>query len=215
LTHRVIHLTMSNPMRAFPPTGTVDRLFDAAQQVREVEDNLLATLHREGFREVMLPLLEREEVFASQGAVRFVDRHGDVLGLRADFTGPAARVVATRLSAMPEVRLCYRGAVFRDTEAGSHARRQQQQAGFEIYDSGRIDSDLQALRTSLRVCEALGLRATASLGSARQPRTAAPAAAAAGADRQARGAGPRPPATGCRRRALARSAGAAARGTGR
>src|SRR5688500_14841721 len=116
-------------MRPSPPAGTVDWLFDAASSLRDVEAKGIAALSAAGFEEVVLALLEREEVFASEGAVRFVDRHGEVLGLRADFTGPAARMVASRLSSRSEVRLCYRGAVFRDNSG----RRQHQQAGFELY----------------------------------------------------------------------------------
>ena len=153
-------------MRASSPSGTVDHLFDAAREVRGVEATTLAYLQAEGFEEVLLPMVEREEVFASLGALRFVDRQGELLGLRADFTGPAARVVATRLKGLATVQLCYRGSVFRDGSVVGE-RRQYQQAGFELYDAGTVESDARAVRLGLGLCDALGLRQVhASLGSA-------------------------------------------------
>src|SRR5262249_40209864 len=114
-----------------PPSGTVDRLFAAARQVRALEQSIINILEQAGYAEVMVPLIDREEVFFSDSPVRFVDRHGELLALRADFTGPVSRVVSTRLHAESAVRLCYRGEVFRDVDARSARRRQLQQAGYE------------------------------------------------------------------------------------
>jgi ATP phosphoribosyltransferase regulatory subunit len=114
-----------------------------------------------------VPLLEREGVYSTDEAVRFVDRHGDVLGLRADFTGPVARVVASRLFDVKDVKLSYRGAVFRDVDAHSGHRRQIQQAGFEHFGAGSVDEDVAALRRTVRVARALGLKdLVVSVGSA-------------------------------------------------
>lgn len=157
-----------NPRHApWPVLGTVDRLFDEARALREVEERALALLADDGFSEIVVPHLERDGVYSTDEAVRFVDRHGDLLGLRADFTGPVARVVASRLWANPDVRLSYRGTVFRDVDAHSGARRQQQQAGFEHFGSGAASEDVDAVLRTVRVARGLGLDAlVVSLGSA-------------------------------------------------
>lgn len=151
----------------WPVHGTVDRLFDEARALRDVEDHVLDLLAAEGFAEVVVPLLEREGVYSTDEAVRFVDRNGDVLGLRADFTGPVARVVASRLWDAADVRLSYRGTVFRDVDAHTGQRRQQQQAGFEHFGQGVVDEDVLAVARAVRVARGLGLSdLVVSLGSA-------------------------------------------------
>lgn len=151
----------------WPVHGTVDRLFDEARALRDVEERVLALLAEDGFTEVVVPLLEREGIYSVDEAVRFVDRSGDVLGLRADFTGPVARVVASRLWDTPEVRLSYRGTVFRDVDAHTGQRRQQQQAGFEHFGDGGVAEDTAAVQRAVRTARALGLDdLVVSLGSA-------------------------------------------------
>jgi ATP phosphoribosyltransferase len=152
-----------------PSAGAIDRLFEAARLLRDLEARVIDLLTVAGYQEVVLPALERLEVFASEEeeVVRFVDRHGHVMGLRADFTGPTARVVATRLRSHPVVRLSYRGDVFRNQETGKGNRSELHQAGFELFDEGGVGSDVEAIRLALRACDALGARsARASLGSA-------------------------------------------------
>jgi ATP phosphoribosyltransferase regulatory subunit len=169
-------VTSTSPkLPPWPASGTIDRLFDDARALRSVEDAILTRLHERAYREIVVPLLERDAVFSSQNgapddgassdAMRFVDRHGEVLGLRPDFTGSVARIVASRLADVPDVRLCYRGTVFRD--AGAHARRQQQQAGFEHFGSGSVDEDVDAVATAVDVARTLRLQGiTVSVGSA-------------------------------------------------
>lgn len=164
-------MKLSSPkLPPWPAAGTIDRLFDDASALRSVEDAILVRLHERAYREIVVPLLERDAVFAtdngaSRDAMRFVDRHGEVLGLRPDFTGSVARIVASRLADVPDVRLCYRGTVFRD--AGTHARRQQQQAGFEHFGSGSVDEDVDAVVTAVDVARILSLQGTTvSVGSA-------------------------------------------------
>jgi ATP phosphoribosyltransferase len=152
-----------------PAAGAVDRLFEAARLLRELEARVIDLLALSGYQEVVLPVLERLEVFASEEeqVVRFVDRQGHVMGLRADFTGPTARVVATRLGSHPVVRLSYRGDVFRNQEAGTGNRSELHQAGFELFDDGGVASDVEAIRLALRACDALGATsARVSIGSA-------------------------------------------------
>jgi ATP phosphoribosyltransferase regulatory subunit len=164
-------------MIPWPPFGIVDRLFDEAKLLRSLEETILRTLEARGYREIIVPLLERDGVFSSEEAVRFVDRSGALLGLRPDFTGPVARVVASRLFAVDDVRLSYRGTVFRDHDERSGGRRQVQQAGFEHFGGGTVEEDVDTIRMALDVASALGLpRTTVSVGSAALIEALAPSA---------------------------------------
>lgn len=144
-----------------PPIGIPDRLAGDARRLRRRQRQAIEALQRRGFEEVAVPMLERADVFCTAESVRFVDREGDLLGLRADFTGPLARVVATRLSGVPDLRLCYRGTLFRDG-----ARRELQQAGFEHFGDGSVEEDIQAILTAVEVARALGYEARVSVSMA-------------------------------------------------
>lgn len=154
--------------RLWPAAGTIDRLPDEAAALRAVEGRLAEHLERAGFREVVVPLLERDGVWSASDAVRFVDRHGEVLGLRPDFTGPVARLVATRLDHVPDVRVSYRGTVFRDVDTSSGERRQRQQVGFERFAAGDIAEEQEVIATARAALGAVdaGLMITVGLGSA-------------------------------------------------
>lgn len=154
--------------RLWPAAGTIDRLPDEAAALRAVEGRLAEHLEGKGFREVVVPLLERDGVWSASDAVRFVDRHGEVLGLRPDFTGPVARLVATRLEPVADVRVSYRGTVFRDVDTRSGERRQRQQVGFERFAAGDVAEELEVIATARAALLAVdgGLGITIGLGSA-------------------------------------------------
>jgi ATP phosphoribosyltransferase regulatory subunit len=156
--------------RFFPADGTVDRLPDEAKALRTLEGTLAGVLHDEGYAEVVVPLLEREGVWAADDAVRLVDRTGALLGLRPDFTGSVARLVATRWPAEKPAHVSYRGTVFRDVDLHRGERRQRQQVGFERIgvagSASDVDDDVHVLRTARRALRALHVDATLTLGSA-------------------------------------------------
>ncbi len=97
---------------------------------------------------------------------RFMDRGGELLALRADFTPMAARVVAPRLAGLPmPVALFYRGDVVRDEPSGLGRPREFAQVGAELYGDPSFEADLRMVRTLLaaaaevpagRLCLTLG-----------------------------------------------------------
>ncbi len=152
--------------RLWPAEGTIDRLPEEAAALRALEGRLATALERVGYREVVVPLLERDGVWSAADAVRFVDRHGELLGLRPDFTGPVARLVATRLDAVADVRVSYRGTVFRDVDTTSGERRQRQQVGFERFAVGDASEDVEIVATARQALHDVGVEVTVGLGSA-------------------------------------------------
>ncbi|MEN9787060.1 MAG: hypothetical protein RLZZ299_2324 [Pseudomonadota bacterium] len=147
-----------------------DRLFEGAQSLRAGEAAILASLASRGFDEVIVPLIEDADVYVSGADMRLVDG-GRVLGLRADFTGPVARVASTRLRGVDApLRLCYRGALFR-------GGRQRWQAGAELFGIPGPDGDAEAIRAGLAALDAAGVKdARVVVGSARALETARPGA---------------------------------------
>ncbi|MDL2716942.1 MAG: ATP phosphoribosyltransferase [Acidobacteriota bacterium] len=138
------------------PRGVQAFLFDAAERRRKAEDSVVRRLLEAGLREVILPVLDFADPYAGVTAegderiYRFLDRQGNTLALRADFTPMAARVVAPRLGALSgAVSLFYRGDVVRDEEAGVGRRREFAQVGAERYGDGRPEADGEMLALAL------------------------------------------------------------------
>jgi ATP phosphoribosyltransferase len=138
------------------PRGVQAFLFDAAERRRKAEDSVVRRLQEAGLREVILPVLDFAAPYAGVTAegdervYRFLDRQGNTLALRADFTPMAARVVAPRLGALSgAVSLFYRGDVVRDEETGVGRRREFAQVGAERYGDGRPEADGEMLVLAL------------------------------------------------------------------
>jgi ATP phosphoribosyltransferase len=138
------------------PRGVQAFLFDAAERRRRAEDSVVRTLQDAGLREVILPVLDFAAPYTGVTAegderlYRFLDRQGNTLALRADFTPMAARVVAPRLGALAgSVSLFYRGDVVRDEETGVGRRREFAQVGAERYGDGRPEADREMLALAL------------------------------------------------------------------
>lgn len=144
---------MASTIISIPP-GSQDLLSDDVRLRRRVQSIWFALAEERGYAEVIPPTFEYEEVF-TRGAgsdlasrlVRFVDRDGRVVALRADFTSSIARVAASRLAAAAlPLRLCYAGKVYRqEVEAGGRPR-EMFQLGAELIGDGSAAGDVEILR---------------------------------------------------------------------
>ena len=122
------------------PTGVAALLFESARRRREAEERMVAQLRGEGYSEVILPILDYLEPYedlltpATRGELyRFIDRDGDLLALRADFTPMLARLLAPRLASLSlPLRLFYRGDVIRYQEERAGRAREFYQLGAEL-----------------------------------------------------------------------------------
>ncbi|HEX7182744.1 MAG TPA: ATP phosphoribosyltransferase regulatory subunit [Thermoanaerobaculia bacterium] len=122
------------------PTGVAALLFESARQRRKTEERLVALLQGAGYSEVILPILDYLEPYealltpASRSELyRFIDRDGEQLALRADFTPMLARLLAPRLAGMPlPLRVYYRGDVVRYEEERAGRQREFYQVGAEL-----------------------------------------------------------------------------------
>ena len=138
------------------PRGVSAFLFEAAARRRKAEDAVVSRLVAAGLSEVILPVLDYADPYRGVTAegderlYRFLDREGQTLSLRADFTPMAARVVAPRLSpeALP-VSLFYRGDVVRDEPSGVGRAREFAQVGAERYGDASFTADEAMLALAL------------------------------------------------------------------
>ncbi|HEY3355790.1 MAG TPA: ATP phosphoribosyltransferase regulatory subunit [Polyangia bacterium] len=155
------------------PSGVRDYLPRAARRRRGLAEALVGVFERWGYRRIITPAFEYEEVLARglgagarTGAIRFVEPlSGEVAMLRPDLTPQVARLVATRLrDADGPLRLCYEGSVLRSAP-GPHGQRELIQAGVELFGVPAPAGDLEIVALAAAALAALDVGAfTLDLG---------------------------------------------------
>ena len=146
------------------PTGVAALLFESARRRREAEERMAARLLGEGYSEVILPILDYLEPYealltpATRGELyRFIDRDGDLLALRADFTPMLARLLAPRLASLSlPLRLFYRGDVIRYQEERAGRAREFYQLGAELLGLEGEWAEREVLRLFLELATTVG-----------------------------------------------------------
>jgi ATP phosphoribosyltransferase regulatory subunit len=129
-----------------------------------MEQRLVARLTEAGYSEAILPILDYLEPYeslltpASRGELyRFIDRDGEQLALRADFTPMLARLLAPRLHSLPlPLRLFYRGDVIRYEEERAGRQREFYQLGAELLGVPGEPGEREVLRLFLDALSASG-----------------------------------------------------------
>ncbi len=139
------------------PTGVSAALFETVRRRRSLEARLAAVLEEQGFAEVLLPILDYFEPYrpllqgrALDRLYRFVDRDGQLLVLRGDFTPMLARLLAPHLDDLElPLRLYYRGDVVRHQPLGPGRMREYSQVGAELLGGHPARADERMLRLFL------------------------------------------------------------------
>jgi ATP phosphoribosyltransferase regulatory subunit len=122
------------------PIGVAALLFESARRRRDTEGRLAEMLQKAGYGEMILPILDYVEPYedlltasSRSELYRFIDRDGEQLALRGDFTPMLARLLAPRLTALTlPLRVFYRGDVIRYEEERAGRRREFYQVGAEL-----------------------------------------------------------------------------------
>lgn len=149
--------------RASLPAGTAAYVFAEATRRREAEERIVAGLRKAGYLEAMVPsadylspYLAHISASEERELYRFVDRHGDTLALRADFTIALARHLAPRLPPNAgSTRMYYRGEVLRGgVRDGVNAEFYQ--IGAELLGESSSSADLEIVERCLSALEAGG-----------------------------------------------------------
>jgi ATP phosphoribosyltransferase regulatory subunit len=147
------------------PPGSLDLVAGDVRRRRRVQSHWFVLAEAHGYQEVIPPTFEYEEVFTRSAGpelasrlIRFVDRDGRLVALRADFTSAIARMVATRLAGeRGPLRLAYAGKVYRQEPEGVGRRRETFQLGAELIGDPSPEADVESLRLVVTLMRDLGV----------------------------------------------------------
>lgn len=148
------------------PRGVSDLLPEAAAKIGSIEDRLLHVFELWGFRRIITPRLEYEDVLATgmgdelKGKTyRFDDRQsGRLLALPPDITPQIARIAATRMAVLPlPHRISYSERVLRQTEIQAGRSREIFQTGVELIGLDSPEADAEMIAMAIEAMQELGL----------------------------------------------------------
>lgn len=156
----------SQPSSTSTPRGMATHLPASALLRRHVQDTVLATFLKWGYREVIPPVFEYLDVLARglssallEKSYKFADRDsGRMILLRPDITPQVARMVAGILSDEPRpLRLCYYGNVFRYEESHAGLEREMFQAGCELAGAASPEADAEIIAVAAKSVREFGI----------------------------------------------------------
>jgi len=157
---------MANKFRY--PTGVRPLLIEETARRRRIEARFVQALERAGFAEVVLPIIDYAEPYAplqagdtSRQSYRFVDREGELVAIRSDFTPMVARALAPAISAADlPLRVFYRGDVIRCDDSRLGANREMFQIGAEIIGDDSTAADIEILTLAADLVREFGMKPT-------------------------------------------------------
>ena len=122
------------------PVGVRALLPDEARRRRAIENAIVARLEEKRFEEIVLPMIDFVDAYGGaidrdlqRRSYRFVDREGELIAVRSDFTPMVARALAPSLvRADLPLRVFYRGDVIRCEATRLASRREFFQIGAEL-----------------------------------------------------------------------------------
>jgi ATP phosphoribosyltransferase regulatory subunit len=147
------------------PRGVSDFLPDAAAKIGYIEGRIRRVFELWGFRRVITPKLEYEDVLSigmgdelKGRTYRFDDRQsGRLLAFPPDITPQIARIVATRLNGWPlPHRISYSGRVLRQTEIQAGRSREIFQSGVELIGLDSPEADAEMVAMAVEALQGLG-----------------------------------------------------------
>ncbi|MEW5975861.1 MAG: ATP phosphoribosyltransferase regulatory subunit [Acidobacteriota bacterium] len=148
------------------PLGTQVLFGKAAKRRRQIERSLYSVFESWSYEEIIPPIFDYYDVFAKGVGLdledtlyRFIDREGNILALRPEFTSLVAKTVATRLADRPKpLRLCYCGEVLRYEAPRGGRQREFFQIGVENIGGKTIESDIEIIQVAAESLQKLGIR---------------------------------------------------------
>lgn len=148
------------------PKGVADFLPEQADKIGYIEGKIRRVFELWGFRRIITPMLEFEDVLAAgmdddlRGrAFRFEDRQSSrLIAIPPDITPQIARIEAMRMAGYPlPHRLYYNGRVLRHVESQSGRSRELFQAGVELIGLDSPEADAEMIAMAVEVLQNLGI----------------------------------------------------------
>jgi len=129
---------------------------------RAIEERVLGVFEGWDYEEIIPPLFDYAEVFASEAlqakTYSFVGREGSLLALRPDFTSLLAKIAAGRLASRPApIRLYYSGEVLRYEPPKAGRQSELYQMGLEHLGGEPRAADVEVLAIAAESAMALGV----------------------------------------------------------
>jgi ATP phosphoribosyltransferase regulatory subunit len=148
------------------PLGTQVLFGKAAKQRRYIERAIFSVFEEWNYEEIIPPIFDYYDVFTRGMGVeledtlyRFIDREGNILALRPEFTSLVAKSVATRLADQPKpLRLCYCGEVLRYETPQGGRQREFCQIGIENIGGDAVKSDAEVILVAIEGLKKLGIK---------------------------------------------------------
>lgn len=148
------------------PTGVRPLLIEETARRRRLESRFVEQLESAGFAEVVLPIIDYAEPYAAivspasaRQSYRFVDREGDLVAIRSDFTPMIARALAPRITSSDlPLRVFYRGDVIRCEASRLGTNRELFQIGAEIIGDPAVEADIEVLEYTAQLAREFGVR---------------------------------------------------------
>lgn len=154
-------------MKAFTqiPPGTQILIGRAARRRRALERVICSVFEGWAYEEIVPPIFDYYDVFIKgmgtglEGQIyRFIDRDGNILALRPEFTSLVAKTVVTRLhNAERPLRLYYCGEVLRFEKPKGGRQREFAQIGIEHFGNSGKASDIEILLIAVEAFQRLGI----------------------------------------------------------
>ncbi|MFQ5582538.1 MAG: ATP phosphoribosyltransferase regulatory subunit [Mariprofundaceae bacterium] len=136
------------------PIIGLDEVFGTrARDLRALQSRLFAIYDEAGYEEVIPPLVERPQSLEA-GAGRFLSDQtlvfsdpadAGLLAIRPDMTPQLARIAATRMQGLEELKLCYSGPVMLARPDSRTGSRQQWQTGIECLGIAGEKGDIEVM----------------------------------------------------------------------
>ena len=147
------------------PTGTQILIGEAVRRRRRVEQTIFSVFEGWSYREIIPPMFDYLDVFVKgmgreleDRIYRFIDREGNILALRPEFTSLLAKMAATRLSGEEKpIRLSYSGEVLRFETPKGGQQREFAQMGIEQYGVSSSTADIEVLLICVEALQKLGV----------------------------------------------------------
>jgi len=148
------------------PPGTQILIGRAARRRRVLERVICSVFEGWSYEEIIPPIFDYYDVFIKgmgtgpeEQIYRFIDREGNILALRPEFTSLVAKTVATRLVSSPKpIRLFYSGEVLRFERPKGGRQREFAQIGIEHYGGAGKSADVEILLIAVETFEKLGVQ---------------------------------------------------------
>src|SRR5262249_50836311 len=146
------------------PPGTQILIGRAARRRRALERAICSVFEGWSYEEIIPPIFDYYDVFAKgwgqeEQIYRFIDREGNILALRPEFTSLVAKTVATRLASSPKpIRLYYSGEVLRFEQPKGGRQREFAQIGIEHYGGAGKSADVEILLVAVETLQRLGIQ---------------------------------------------------------